>query len=343
MAELRWNPMINDWVMIASNRQNRPNMPKDWCPFCPSDENDNVPRHYDVYKYDNDFPALSQEPPAPEHPYTDRAGDIYKVAPSYGKCEVILFSPEHNGRLCELSVPHITKLVDLWVERFEAMSADKNIKYVFIFENRGEAVGVSMPHPHGQIYGFSVLPKKMELELQSARSFKEEHGECLFCRINEEEAAFGERVVCENEDFIAYIPFFADYAYGTYIAAKAHKQNIAQFNARERENLARIIKQVTGAYDNLFPELPRFPYMMCMHNCPVNLDESYGNTDEYYHFHIEFYPPMRDAVKQQFMASSETGVWAHCNPTAPEAKAADLRAALERMENGDGDGDALLS
>ena len=140
MAELRYNPMIKDWVMIASNRQNRPNMPKDFCPFCPG--SGKVPDDYEVHKYDNDFPALSVTPPACD---TDAlpAGfeDLYgQMAPSYGKCEVILFSPDHHGNMCDLSDAHMNKLVDLWADRFTALSSDKNIRYVYIFENRGDVV-----------------------------------------------------------------------------------------------------------------------------------------------------------------------------------------------------------
>ena len=331
MAELRWNPMIKDWVMVASNRQNRPQMPKDWCPFCPDPSNQDphkkVPDHFDVLEYDNDFPALSQNPPEPD----DVATDFYKVRKSHGKCEVVLYSPDHHGTLKELSDEHIRKLVDLWVERFNLMKKDPEIKYVFIFENRGDEVGVTMPHPHGQIYGYSVVPKKIELELEAAKEHHDETGECLFCRMNKEEETCNLRIVHENEDFIAYIPFFADYAYGIYIVAKSHKPTIADFNDREKDNLGKMIRDISGMYDNLFPERPVFPYMMCMHNAPVNNDDPrYPDLDEIYHFHIEMYPPLRAANKQQFMASSETGVWAHCNPTAPEDKAVEMRAALKR-------------
>jgi UDPglucose--hexose-1-phosphate uridylyltransferase len=316
--------MIKDWVMIASHRQNRPQMPKDWCPFCPG--SGKVPDSYDVYKYDNDFPALSQNPPEPD----DVATDFYKVKPSHGKCEVILFSPEHTGNIRDLSDEHMNKLVNLWCERFEAMREDEKIKYVFIFENRGDVVGVTMPHPHGQMYGYSVLPKKMELELDAGlEHYNENNCECIFCRMNKEETSFKERVICENEDFIAYIPFFADYAYGVYIVSKKHKQYITDFTDSEKMNLGIIMRNVVGMYDNIFDF--NFPYMMCMHNAPVNMeDEKYKDFDKYTHFHIEYYPPLRDSNKQQFQASSETGVWAHCNPTAPEAKAAEMCEALAR-------------
>ena len=149
--------------------------------------------------------------------------------------------------------------------------------------------------------------------------------------MNKEEETCNLRIVHENEDFIAYIPFFADYAYGIYIVAKSHKPTIADFNDREKDNLGKMIRDISGMYDNLFPERPVFPYMMCMHNAPVNNDDPrYPDLDEIYHFHIEMYPPLRAANKQQFMASSETGVWAHCNPTAPEDKAVEMRAALKR-------------
>lgn len=319
MAELRFDPFTKDWVMIASNRQNRPQMPKDWCPFCPG--SGKVPDHFDVYEYDNDFPALSQNPPVPD----DVATDLFKTAPSYGKCEVILYSPQHTVTLPELPVSHIKKLVDLWTERYIAMKADEKIKYVFIFENRGDVVGVTMPHPHGQIYGYSFIPKKLELELASSKEHFEKTGHCLFCDTLKDEYAAKSRIVLENDDFVAYIPFFSAYPYGMYVAAKGHKQSLDQFTETEKENLADILKKVTGTYDSLFDY--HFPYMMCMHQAPVNSEDA----SEYFHFHIEFYPPMRSAEKQKFNASSETGAWAHCNPTAPEEKAEELRAAYQRF------------
>ena len=321
MAELRWNPMIDDWTMVASHRQNRPQMPKDWCPFCPG--SGKVPEQFDVYEYDNDFPALSQTPPVPD----DVANDFFKTAPSYGKCEVILYSPEHTVTLPELPVDHIEKLVDLWQNRFTAISADENIKYVFIFENRGDVVGVTMPHPHGQIYGYSFVPKKLELELDSSKKFHKENCKCLYCTMLDEEKKFGERVIFANEYFTVFLPFFCEYPYGVYIMSNRHVNNIAEFTDEEKQDFASVLKQTTGMLDSLFDY--NFPYMMCMHNAPVNGEDL---TDSY-HFHVEFFPPMRSADKIKFNASSETGAWAHCNPTAPEAKAIELREALERFKN----------
>ena len=322
MAELRWHPFTKDWVMIASNRQNRPQMPKDWCPFCPG--SGKVPDDYEVYKYDNDFPALSQNPSEPD----DVANDFFKVKPSYGKCEVILYSPGHTTTLPELSVDHITKLVDLWCERFDAIREDENIKYVFIFENRGNVVGVTMPHPHGQIYGYSFVPKKIELELDSAKEYHEEKGNCIFCDMLKEEKNFEKRIIFSNEHFTVFLPFFTEYPYGVYIFSNEHKNNISQFTPEERRSLASILRETVGMLDSLFDY--NFPYMMCMHNAPVNTEE---DVSDYYHFHIEFFPPMRSADKQKFNASSETGVWAHCNPTRPEDTAEELREAHKKFLN----------
>lgn len=319
MAELRWNPLIKDWVMIASHRQNRPQMPKDWCPFCPG--SGKVPDHFTVHKYDNDFPALSQNPPVPD----DVATDLYKTKPAYGKCEVILYSPEHTVTLPELPEPHIRELVDLWTERFEEISSDENIKYVFIFENRGDVVGVTMPHPHGQIYGYSVIPKKIELEMASSKEHYENTNHCLVCDMLADEKKAGDRVIFENDDFIVFLPFWCEYPYGIYIAAKRHVQNLTELTDDEKNSLAKTLKQAAGTLDSLFDY--NFPYMMCMYQNPVNGED----VSAYSHFHIAFYPPMRSADKVKFNASSETGAWAHCNPTAPEEKAVELRAAYEKF------------
>lgn len=321
MAELRYNPLLNDWTMIASHRQNRPQMPKDWCPFCPG--SGKVPESYEVFKYDNDFPALSQNPPMPD----DVATDFFKVKPSYGKCEVVLYSPEHTTTLPKLDEEHIEKLVALWQERFSELSKDENIKYIFMFENKGEPVGVTMPHPHGQIYGYSVVPKRIAEELSNSKKHFEKTGKCLVCDILENEKKEDKRIITENEDFAVVLPFFSDYPYGIYIISKKHINNITQLSKSESKNLARILKDATATLDALFDT--SFPYMMCMYQNPVNVEE---DTSDYSHFHIKFYPPMRSADKQKFNASSETGAWANCNPTAPEEKAEELRRAFKKYK-----------
>lgn len=322
MSELRWNPLLKTWTMVASNRQGRPNMPKDWCPFCPG--SGKVPESYDVHIYNNDFPALTESPELPE---VEGSG-LYQVSENYGKCEVILYSPEHNKTLPELGVDHIVKLINLWTERFEELSKDKKIKYIFEFENRGAEVGVTMPHPHGQIYGYPFVPLKIKTELDSAKEYHNESGRCMICDMNNEEEKYKKRIICENDSFIAYLPFFTDYPYGVFIVSKSHKGNFTEFNDIEKKDLAAMLKNVTGAFDKLFDKL--FPYMMCIHQTPVNAEE-YEDSGEYYHFHIEFYPPLRDANRIKYYASSEMGAWAACNPLSVEDTAETLRMAYEKF------------
>jgi len=322
MGELRWNPLLRTWVMVAPNRQERPNMPKDWCPFCPG--SGKVPDHYDVLKYDNDFPVLKLKPDEPEVP----SDDFYRVMKNYGKCEVILYSSDHNAKLWQLSVEHIIKLVNLWIERNNELSKDENIKYVFPFENRGEEVGVTIIHPHGQLYVYPFVPLKLKVELDSCKEYYMEHNECMICHMNAEEKAFKKRVVFENESFIAYLPFFTDYPYGVFIVSKRHFGNLADFTEPEKRDLAKMLKTITGAFDLLFDR--PFPYMMVIHQTPVNTEE-YKESDKYFHFHIEFYPPLRDKDKIKWYASSEMGAWACANPLSVEETAPKLREAIEKF------------
>ncbi|MDR2655780.1 MAG: galactose-1-phosphate uridylyltransferase [Oscillospiraceae bacterium] len=319
MAELRYDPFTQDYIMIASNRQNRPQMPKNWCPFCPG--SGKVPDNYDVYKYDNDFPSLRQDPPEPDDVSTQ---PVFKTLPCYGKCEVILYSPNHTITLPELPVSHVQKLVDLWIERFNAIGADKKIKHVYIFENRGEMIGVTMPHPHGQIYGYSVIPKKIALELESAREYFEENGRSLFADVLQAELADGRRIIFENSEFVVYLPFYSPYPYAVNIMPRKNLQYISQFDENQKALFARTVRDTAGMLDSLFDI--KFPYMMCMHNAPVNSGDM-----GFFRFHVEFFSPVRSADNRQFDASSETGAWAHCNQTCPEDKAIELHAAYKKF------------
>jgi len=324
MSELRWNPLLRTYTMVAANRQNRPHMPKDWCPFCPS--SGKVPKEFDVYLYPNDFPVLSQ---APDEAMSINS-NIYHSEQAYGKCEVILYSPEHEASLHQLSLPHITKLVQLWKSRFIELKKDDKIKYIFPFENKGEEVGVTMPHPHGQLYGYGFVPLKIKTELDSCKAYYQSHEHCLFCQMNEEELADARRIITQNEHFIAYLPYFTDYPYGVFIVSKAHKGSFADFNTDEEIALVHILKQITGAFHHIYNR--PFPYMMCIHQVPVN-SSAYADCENYYHFHIEFYPPLRAKNKIKWYASSEMGAWAAANVVAVEDSANVLRMALEVFEN----------
>ncbi|MEG0913183.1 MAG: galactose-1-phosphate uridylyltransferase [Oscillospiraceae bacterium] len=321
MAELRWNPIMKDWIMVASNRQSRPQMPKDWCPFCPG--SGKVPDSYDVYRYPNDFPALSSNPPEPD---SVNSSELFKVAPSYGRCDVLLYSPDHHGTVANLSDEHIHKLAHMWLDVFRDMKADKKIKYAYIFENRGAEVGVTMPHPHGQAYGYPYIPKVIEQESLSAKEYMSEKGSCLFCDLLKAEISDKRRMIFENKHFAVFIPFYSNWTYGCHLYARRHVGTLDEMTNGELASLGEAVRAVSGMYDSLFGKL--FPYMMCMHNAPINTDDP--ELEKAFHFHIEFMPPMRSENVQQFRASSESGAGAWCNPNCPEDKAIELRAAYKK-------------
>jgi UDPglucose--hexose-1-phosphate uridylyltransferase len=313
MTELRWNPTVREWVSTATERQNRPLLPQDWCPFCPG--SGRVPDHYEVHIYPNDFPALAVPPPEP----AIEGDDLYRVRKSYGKCDVVLYHPDHNTSLPQLSLPHLTLLVRLWRKRFEELRRLPGIRYVLIFENKGAVIGVTMPHPHGQIYAFPFVPPRLEKEVAAARAYQRAHRRCLYCEILKKERRDGRRMIAENEEFSAFIPFYARWPYEVHIFSRRHLQTLSEFRPVEEEALAQILKWVTLKYDNLYGF--SFPYMMLLHQAPTR------GRHSSFHFHIEFYPPHRSKEKLKYMASVETGSGAFLNDSLAEEKAAELRAA----------------
>ena len=311
MTELRWNPTVREWVSTASHRQGRPHMPEDWCPFCPG--SGRVPDSYDTLIYPNDFAAFSIPAAKP----AIEGDEFYKVRPSHGKCDVVLYHPDHHASLPQLSVDHITKVVQLWRKRFLELKATPGIRYVLIFENKGAVIGVTMPHPHGQIYAFPMIPPRLEKELAAARAHFRAHKRCLYCAILKKERRDGRRIIAENEGFTAFIPFYARWPYEVHIFPRRHLGTLEAFRPGEERGLAEMLKWVTLKYDHLYNM--SFPYMMLLHQAPTR--GQYPN----FHFHIEFYPPHRSKEKLKYLASVETGGGTFLNDSLAEEKAEELR------------------
>jgi UDPglucose--hexose-1-phosphate uridylyltransferase len=325
MSELRWNPLMGEWVATATHRQDRTFLPpKDFCPLCPTAPGGfptEIPEPtYDIAVFENRFPSLSPNPPEP----AVEGDDFYRVRPSFGECEVIVYTPNHNSTLADEPVEQIYKLVQVWTDRFRDLSALEFVKYVFIFENKGEAIGVTLNHPHGQIYAYPFVPPRVERELEQSKKHKEETGRCLLCDILAKEREDKRRIVAENASFAAYIPFFARYPYELHISSKRHAQDLTDFSADEQADLAEILKQVLAGFDKLFDL--SFPYMMVLHQQPSD-----GENYDFYHFHIEFYPPLRTATKLKYLAGSESGAGLFINDTLAEEKAAELRGKIENV------------
>jgi UDPglucose--hexose-1-phosphate uridylyltransferase len=315
--ELRWDPTLGEWIIVAGERGERPLLPHG-CPFCPGAEE--VPKTgWTVLSLPNKFPALRVDPLPPDVK-CDRS--LYRCKLSKGHCEVVIYTPKHNSSLSELSVENIKALIELWAQRFKELGEKDYVKYVFIFENKGRIIGVTHDHPHGQIYAFPFIPPLIKRELSSSKMYMKRNGVCLFCRIIEKEKEDTIRIVCENDGFICFLPFFAHLPYGVHIYPKRHVEAITDLKEEEKEMLASILKKVLKKFDNLFNM--SFPYMMVLHQRPTD-----GKAYPYYHFHIEFYPPYREKDKIKHFASVETGAGTVTFDYSPELKAKELRESPE--------------
>ena len=324
MSELRWHPLLEEWVITAAHRQERTFFPPDdYCPLCPTKEGGfptEIPAEdYELATFENKFPSLRRQPPEPAVEETD----LYKVKPAAGVCEVVLYSPEHVGTLTDKCEEEIERLVHVWTDRYIELGRLDYVDYVFIFENKGKEIGVTLTHPHGQIYAYPFVPPVIERELASSRKHKRKTGRCLLCDILAEELADGRRLVVQNKHFVAFVPFYARYPYEVHIQPKLHRRCLTEFSDAEKRALANVLKTVLLKYDNLWGF--SLPYMMVLHQKPTD-----GREHGYYHFHIEFYPPYRTKEKLKYLAGSESGAGVFINDTLAEEKAEELREAEPR-------------
>jgi UDPglucose--hexose-1-phosphate uridylyltransferase len=321
MSELRWHPLLREWVITATERQERTFLPpKDYCPLCPTRPGgaptELATADFHVAVFENRFPALQPDPPPPAIDGTDR----FPVAPARGVCEVIVYTPQHEGTLAERSVDQIEELVYVWQDRTRELGAHDFVDYVYIFENKGTAIGVTLTHPHGQIYAFPFVPPRLERELESQAAYQALHRRCLVCDLVAAERADGRRLVLEGERFTAAVPFYARFPYEVHVWARRHVGALTGLESGEVRDLARVLKGILLKYDNLWGI--SMPYMMVLKQCPT--DGRPGDAD---HFRIEFYPPHRTKEKLKYLASVETGAGTFINDTLAEERAAALRAA----------------
>ena len=326
MSEMRWNPVLREWLVTATHRQDRTFLPPaGFCPLCPTQAGGfptEIEReHFDFVVFENKFPSLARQAVTP----SVEASELYPVLPSQGVCEVVLYSEEHNLTLTELPEEKIAQLIKVWKDRYIDLGKRKDIEYVFIFENKGEAIGVTIHHPHGQIYAFPFVPPKIQREMDSEAEHFAKNKRCLHCDIVAEELRQKSRVVASNDDFAAFVPFYARYPYEVNIYAREHVPSMAAFDERLGASLASILKTVLSKYDNLWGF--SLPYMMVMHQAPTD-----GKSHPGSHFHIEFYPPHRTKEKLKYLAGCESGAGTFVNDTLPEDKAQELRLAAPNTE-----------
>ena len=329
--EERWHPLREEWVIVAAHRQDRP-----WigntvnqsapvlppyvpdCYFCPGNVRVSGavnPQYEQTFVFDNDHPCVSVDAPSS----LEAPNSLYQSRPARGVARVVCYSPKHNLTLAELSVDEIQQLVRVWQEQYDELGSMPDIKHVLIFENKGEVVGVSNPHPHCQIYATNFVFKTIETEARVSQTYLGQTGRVLFQDIIAAEQEAGTRIIAENESAIAFMPYFARYAYEVFVAPKKTHQGIATLSADEVLDFASVLKDVLVRFDNLWQM--SFPYVMPLHQAPTD-----GGDYSGFHFHIEFHPPLRKPDLLKFLAGPEVGGGNFLSDTSPEEKAAELRA-----------------
>jgi UDPglucose--hexose-1-phosphate uridylyltransferase len=305
----RYNPLTGDWVLVSPHRTDRPwqgqveKAPNESrpayapnCYLCPGNERaggNRNPDYTSTFVFTNDFAAmLPDTPPAP--PGNDA---LLRLESEAGTCRVICFSPRHDLTLPEMPGEDIRRVVDLWAEQISDLG--QRYRWVQIFENKGSMMGSSNPHPHGQIWAGSALPNEPAREEGQQRAYFEQHGAPLLLDYADLEANRRQRVVVENEDWLAVVPYWAVWPFETLLLPRRHVRRIPDLGEDERDALAGILKRLLTKYDNIFET--SFPYSMGWHGAPTD-DGDYPH----WQLHAHFYPPLlRSATVKKFMVGYE--------------------------------------
>jgi UDPglucose--hexose-1-phosphate uridylyltransferase len=330
--EQRWHPLREEWVIIAAHRQHRPwageeirrgQLPLptyvEDCYFCPGNrrvDGQRNPVYRQTFVFDNDLPCVAPHAPAARPP---AATSLYRSMDARGLARVVCYTPRHDLTLAELDVARIENLLRVWQAQYAELADRLEVAHVLIFENKGDVVGVSNPHPHCQIYATNFVFKTIEAEARISKRHFEKTGRILFQDVIDAERRDGRRLLAENDSAIAFVPYFARYAYETYVAPKDTYSSIAALSRSELRDLAAVLKEVLVRFDNLW-RVP-FPYVMALHQAPTD-----GGLYPSLHFHIEFHPPLRAPTLLKYLAGPEIGGGNFLSDTSPEEKAAELQA-----------------
>lgn len=314
----RLNPLTKEWVLVSPHRDKRPwlgqveEIPRDNLPeydpncyLCPGNSRAGGrknPAYTSTFVFDNDFAALlpavpGEEKPSPEADTTQAA--LFQMKAESGICRVVCFSPRHDLSLPELSQSNVEEVIKTWRAQADELGRQEGISYIQIFENKGEMMGCSNPHPHSQIWASSHIPNEPAKEIASQTEYLKQRQSCLLCDYLAAERESGERLVVENEHFSAVVPFWAIWPFEVLLLSRRHFASLTDLSTTETRSLADITRRLTTRYDNLF-EIS-FPYSMGFHQAPVD-----GGLHEECHFHAHYYPPLlRSATVRKFMVGYE--------------------------------------
>lgn len=325
VSELRFDPLQEEWVIVASHRQERTHLPPpDECPLCPStpDKGTEIPSPaYDVVVFENRFPSLTAQD------VNESGSDLLRVANGVGRCEVICFSSDHEASFSQLSDQRLSTIADSIVDRTRELSRIPGVEYVLVFENRGSEVGVTLHHPHGQIYGYPFIPPKPLRALQAAGKFNSSGAGCLFCAILESELSDGRRVIARRNGFVAYVPSAARWPYEVHILPDKHVADLEDLPRDERLDLFRLQADVIAGFDGLFDE--PIPYLATLFQAPV------AHMRDLAHLRVEVVSPRRAPGKLKYLAASESAAGAFVNDVVPERAAAELRESIAGHSRGE--------
>jgi UDPglucose--hexose-1-phosphate uridylyltransferase len=329
--EMRWNPTLGEWTVFAPNRMSRVQLPsKDSCPLCPGVLE--LPLPYQVAIFENRSPSMAFVPPETVFPEEDSTDFAQRRAPARGRCDIVVYSPRHEGKMAEMSGEEIYCLIEAWRDRYAELIALPEIEAVTIFENKGRDAGMTLDHPHGQIYAFPFLPpllqKQWEFSLAdtSSTSPSTSGAPDNWQAILDKEERDEVRIIAQTPGFLAAMPYYARYPFEVHIwARRAGVSSLVEMKPQERRELAAILGHVTRRYENVFPGSPfGFPTLMLMQQMSPLSGRAHA---EKFRFHIEFLPLQRAADKLKFRASVESGAGTFLNDSLPEAQAALLRQA----------------
>ena len=330
----RYNPLLDQWVLVSPHRLTRP-----WqgqvepeplallpaydgeCYLCPGNRRANGelnPSYGTTFAFDNDFPALLPDADGP----LPGDGGLLLAEPQPGRCRVICFSPRHDLTLARMSAPAIRAVVDAWVDEVERLAREPFVRYVQVFENKGEAMGCSNPHPHGQVWASASVPHIPATTLAAERAYFDRHGRDLLGDYLNRELDLGERLVCRNDYWVVLVPFWAVWPFETMILPVRRVADLRDVSSDERDQLADIIRRLAVRYDNLFQ--CSFPYSMGWHGAPVN-----APAHDFCRLHAVYLPPLlRSATVRKFLVGYELTAEPQRDLTA-ESAAERLRAQSE--------------
>jgi UDPglucose--hexose-1-phosphate uridylyltransferase len=314
-AQIRHDPLLDEWVVMASHRQARTHLPPaDQCPLCPSGRErlTEIPAEdYDVVVFENRFPSLSSHTAQPAGPHDG----LLARRPGFGRCEVVCFTADHQVSFARLSPERLATVGAAWVDRIRTLSRLPGVEYVFCFENRGEEIGVTLHHPHGQIYAYPFVPPRVRRELDSAGRWRDRTGECLFCGVLEAELAEGQRVVALTDRFVAFVPAAAHWPFEVHLYPRRHVADLAALDDGERRELLALQAEILGRFDRLFDR--PMPYVMALVQAPVSGDRDLA------HMRLEAFSVRRSAGKLKYLAGSEAAAGVFISDVLPE-RAAEL-------------------